>query len=148
MNLNDLITKMETLANSQEGMGEFIFENLSGIDSGAGNTYPVLFVQPPDSNIANINTPVELFNIEMWVLDLYHDTEKKSTTLSKKWSDTHDLGLQYLRELFNVETVNGVGIVSPVAVLRGQMLHNDTLIGTKYTFQIKLTTDCNTGTFV
>lgn len=148
MNLNDLITVLEDLAESQEGINGFMFEDLAAINAGGGNDYPLIFVQPPDTPALNLNAGVEVMNIELWVLDLYHESEQESTTLAQKWSNTHDLGVHYLRELQAAQNANGIGVVSPIAVLRGRMLHNDTLMGTKYTFQMKVTTDCNTGTFV
>lgn len=147
MNLNDLISIMEDLAERQEGMNGFVFEDLSRINAGAGNDYPLIFVQPPDTPSMLLNNEVETMNIEMWVLDQYQETEQESTSLALKWSNTHNLGIHYLRQLKVEQTANGVGIVEPVAVLRGQLMHNDVLIGTKYTFQIKLTTDCDEGTF-
>lgn len=147
MNLNDLITKMRDLADSMVGMNGFVFEDLSRVNDGDSNEYPLLFVQPGASAIAKIDEPIELIDIEMWVLDQYLDNEQASTTLEQKWSDTHDLGVQYLREFKRLNAELGIGSGSTIAVLRGQLMHDDVLIGTKYTFQIRLTTNCDTGTF-
>jgi hypothetical protein len=117
MNLNDLITTMRSLADSQVGI------------------------------IVKIDEAVELLTLELWVLDQFQETEQESTTLEQKWSNTHQLGVQYLRELRRANMALGIGAGGNITVTRGQLMHNDVLIGTKYEFNVRLTTDCATGTF-
>lgn len=147
MNLNDLIVKMRDLADSQVGINDFIFDDLAKINAGAGNDYPLLFVMPGDSSIRNIDDNFELLDVSMWVLDLFNDNERQSSSIEQKWSDTHALGVQYLRQLKAVNAELGIGASGDIKVIRGQMLHNDSLMGTKYEFKIRLTTDCDQGVF-
>lgn len=145
MNLNDLIDTMRTLAERQQGVEQFVFNDLSNIDAGAGNQYPLIFVTPPDSVVSNINTPVEIFTVQMWVFDQYPDND--SEELAAKWVSTQQIGLHFLRQFNKEQTANGLAVAGQVSVVRGYEQHNDALIGVKFEFQIKLTSDCTEGTF-
>ena len=139
MNLNDLITTFESIASGIAGINAFAFDNPSQINSGTGEDLPLLYVEPPDSTVAKINSPEEVMTFNIWVYDSHY--EDSNETLAEVWSRCRDLGMSFLREI-RKQKLPDLKVIEPVTIIRGRNLNNDWLVGCKFSFKLEMFTDC------
>ena len=143
ISITDIKNKFNTEALSEINCGikSFRMGWLSElVNANKKEEYPMVLLQPFDSNIANIEETTEVIDLTMYVFDIDHCKDGKDQC--RIWEELHHAGIKLLRRVCSDDDY---AIVGNVSVSRDSSLHNDKLVGVNYNFQMRISNECALG---
>lgn len=144
MNIQGLKNRFQDVANSDAAISTFMFDDLSSINTKRNKTYPVVLLKAPSSKTDGFsitsNTPqLEDYTINFYVLKPWTKEDKKTIGLEQRYQETNKIGDDYLRDVLN-QGGNEYYLFDSKTVTKanGHHQHVDQLVGTQYTFTLRV----------
>lgn len=147
MKLDEFINEFRILANSQQELKTFVFDDISAINEKRTATFPLMLLNPPDSVIPVFNRSIkeDNYSIDFFIFGLFFQDDTRS--LEKVWSDLNDIGIQFLVKF--LENSNKFKLTTQIITKTlGHREHTDNLVGVRFQFELLVPFDCETGTFL
>lgn len=144
MNIQDLKNRFQAVAIADSAIETFVFDDLAAINTNRQKKYPVVLLKTPSSKTDGFSIQANQQQLEDYIIDIYILTtwtkdDKKTVGLEQRYKEVNKIGDDYLREflrqggneyyLFGTKTVDKVN---------GHHQHVDQLVGTQYTFSLRV----------
>lgn len=137
--LKDLADRIEAQVAATTGINSFVFDDLFAMNENRAKKYPTLLMKPPNSIIPDAHTlsgDYENYAIELYLFDLYHQTERKSKGEAQKWTDLKGLGVTLVKAIS--DRVNYRYVDKSLTVELGHFQHDEELMAVKLLFNIQV----------
>lgn len=152
MNITQLITELETIAQAQQGLNGLIYGEPFEINNQRNKDYPLLFI---DRNVRiegmNLKSRQRVYQLKLTFFDRYTRPEEASTASEHKQRDLEVLAEQFLHEFKSRYKANGLPwkIENEEKIVGNWQYrkHQDRLIELSYTLPIRCQGECLAGTF-
>jgi len=144
MNIQELKNRFQAVAIADSAIETFLFDDLSAINQNRQKKYPVVLLKTPQSAIQGFSITANTqqlddYTLSFYVLKPWTKEDKKTVKLEQRYKETNKIGDDYLREflsqggneyyLFDNKTVTK---------LNGHHQHVDQLVGTQFTFTLRV----------
>nr|MBI1231420.1 hypothetical protein [Cytophagales bacterium] len=152
MNITQLITELETIAQAQQGLSGLMYGEPYEINSQRNKEYPLLFV---DRNVRiegmNLKTRQRVYQLKLTFFDRYTRPDEAAIVSEQKQRDLEVLAEQFLHEFKSRYKVGGF----PWKIENEEKIvgnwhyrkHQDRLIELSYMLPIRCQGECLAGTF-
>ena len=137
--LTDIKNKFNTSRISVGGIPQYIFDNLSEINSDKQQDYPALLLKPPVSNYAAKDKSVKDWQIDFFLFDLWlPNGETELRTLEQVWEALEDKGMAIIADILSDRPTYGmVNMDTEPKITLGYPFHNDRLVGVRFQFTLR-----------
>ncbi len=152
--LKDVIAEFRTIGDAMESLGKFDYIYPSEVNFDRGKDMPICILEKhPQVKYTNFTDGSRLYDFFINFYDVTIDSTVKEDDQTVKISDMENLAELFMREFVERLKADPNGkpwilIGNPVA--KGSELaikDNDKLAGINLSFQLKVFTDCDRGTF-
>tara|TARA_R110002167_G_scaffold174781_2_gene373731 strand:+ start:2168 stop:2626 length:459 start_codon:yes stop_codon:yes gene_type:complete len=144
MNIQDLKNRFQAVANTDSAIESFMFDELPAINTKRQKKYPVVLLKTPSSKTDGFSfttnqQQLEDYTINFYVLTTWTKEDKKTIGLEQRYKEVNKIGDDYLRTLL-AQGGNEYYLFDNKTVTKtnGHHLHVDQLVGTQYTFTLRV----------
>lgn len=144
MNIQELKNRFQAVANADSSIKTFMFDDLSTVNTQRNKTYPIVLMKAPSNktdgfSITSNTQQLDDYVINFYVLTTWTKEDKKTVGLEERYQETMKIGDDYLRNVLN-QGGNEYYLFDAKTVTRtnGHHQHVDQLVGTQYTFNLRV----------